>query len=314
MSPQPISSLALIIPAYNEAEGLPELFAALEKVRSALSHMSLRVLIVDDHSDDATPALLSAAANERDWLDFIRLSRRSGSHVAIIAGLSRCSEDFAAFVAADLQDPPELLGEMLDKARQGNDVVWAVRANTDGQGWLEMLTSRLFHRLMRVISDVGQLPFQASFALLTKRAYTGLVRNAGARASLIVEIPALGFGVATVPFVRRDRVAGRSKWNVSRKLAAFADATVASSSMPLRAMTYLGLVTSTVGFLYAAFLVLRYFRGDVDIQGWTSIMVAVLVIGGLQMLMLGVLGQYLWRTNENARGRALFIVEKANER
>lgn len=304
-----INSLALVIPVYNETEGLEYLFNALKAFRETLAGVSLRVMFVDDHSNDGTDLVLSRACQHTDWFSFIRLSRRAGSHMAIIAGLSHCKEDCAAFVAADLQDPLEIIPRMMELCRNGHDVVWGVRDGRDGQTRFEHYSSNLFYKAMRKLSNIGSLPFQASFALLSKRAYTKLACNAGPRASLIVEIPYLGFSVAEIPFRKPPRKFGQSKWTLGRKVLALADAVVSSSYMPLRLMTYGGTVVSLTGFVYAIALLLFWSTSTTQVKGWTSMMIVILILGGLQMLMLGVMGEYIWRTSESSRKRALFIVE-----
>ncbi len=304
-----IRSLAIVVPIYNEAEALPELLAALHEVRRSLPGIEVNVLFVDDHSDDGSTALIRKACAETEGSAFIRLSRRSGSHIAIVAGFAHCRADCAAFIAADLQDPPQLLGQMLEQCRQGHDVVWAARDNNDMQGALDAASSRLFHWAMQRLSGLAALPHQASFALLSRRAYRNLARDFEPRSSLLAEIPRLGYAVATVKFRRAPRRKGSSKWSFARKLVAFFDAIVASTYVPLRLMAYTGIAVSTFGFLYAIIIVSRWFGNADRPEGWTSLIVVVLVLGGLQMLMLGIVGEYLWRTRESARRGALYLVE-----
>lgn len=309
---KPIDSLAIVIPAFNEAEGLAILFAALKKFRASFSIPAVKVIFVDDHSDDETPAILRQACAETEWFSYVRLSRRSGSHIAIIAGLAQAREDCAVFLSADLQDPPDLVPQMVALCQQGHDIIWAVREGRDGQSFSEALWSSVFHGLMRAISNVGELPFQCSFALLSRRAYVNLVDNASPFPSLLVDIPRLGFSVRTVPFKKPARAFGRSKWNLSRKIKLLMDSIVTASYAPLHAMIYLGMSISGIGFLYALFLIVRHvFFGESAIaQGWTSLMVVVLVLGGIQMLMTGLIGEYLWRTSESARRQKLYFVEE----
>jgi dolichol-phosphate mannosyltransferase len=304
-----IRSAALVIPVYNESEGLTHLFTALKGFHSTLTDIELKVVFVDDHSDDNTQTILRSACLETDWFSFIRLSRRAGSHMAIIAGLKECLEDCAVFLAADLQDPLELVPHMIDLCRNGNDVVWGVRDGRDGQSWFEHYSSHLFYQAMKKLSNVGDLPFQASFALLSRRAYMNLVKNAGPRTSLIVEIPYLGYSIAQIPFKKPARKFGQSKWSLGRKLLALTDAVVSSSYMPLRFMIYSGTAISIIGFLYAIALIFLWSTSSVQVRGWTSTMIVLLILGGLQMLMIGIMGEYLWRSTENTRKRALFLIE-----
>ncbi len=302
-------SLAIIIPVFNEADGLPALFEALLAFRATVEDCRVEFRFVDDHSTDATPTLLREACERSDGFLFRRLAANSGSHVAIMAGLDGCDADYAAFVAADLQDPPSLIPQMMGLCDAGHDVVWATWRTTKVASRGEEFASKLFHEIMRRINPSGEMPYRASFALLSRRAYRALARDRGERPSLIVEIPRLGFNVATIQFDKPPRHSGRSKWNLRRKLLAFADAVVASTHLPLRAMSMTGIAVSLGGFIYAISLAVLRFSGVVQIEGWASLMIAVVVIGGLQMLMLGVLGEYLWRMKEASARRPLYLIE-----
>jgi dolichol-phosphate mannosyltransferase len=312
-APPIIRSLAIVVPVFNEEESLPALFLALEALHARLVKVEMRIVFVDDHSDDSTTSLLRDHCSRTSGADFLRLSRRSGSHIAVLAGLSHCHEDCAAFIAADLQDPPELLPRMLDLIQEGNDVVWAARENDDNKGWLDAAASRLFHKLLQRFSNLAGLPYQATFALLSKRAYQNLVRNCTLRSFLFVEIPRLGYKVASITFRKPERMAGRSKWSFRQKLIAFADAFVTSTHVPLRAIAYTGMAISGAGFLYAIILIIFWITGVIQVEGWTSTMVTILIIGGLQMLMLGVIGEYLWRAEEGTRRRALYFIEESSD-
>lgn len=309
---RPIRSLGLVVPVHNEKAGLPILFQALKDFQATLADLAIRVVFVDDHSTDATPNLLRKACADTPWFSFLRLSTWAGSHTAIVAGLDQCREDCAVFLAADLQTPLTLLPAMIDLCRQGRDVVWGSYESNENQGRSEMLTSRLFHAIMQRISSVGELPFQPGFAMLSRRAYTNLVRNCSRRASLIVEIPRLGYSVATLTYKKPKRVAGTSKWTLSRKLLVFLDAIVAASYLPLRAMAAIGTSVSLLGFGYAVFLIGMSLLGRASPLGWRSLMVVVLVLGGLQMLMLGIIGEYLWRVTETASRRPLYLIEDSS--
>lgn len=302
-------SLALVIPVFNEADGLPALFAALEEFRSTLRNCSATVCFVDDHSTDATPSILREACENVPGFSFRRLSANAGSHVAIMAGLAGCEADYVAFIAADLQDPPTLIPQMIDLCDAGHDVVWATWRTTKVASRGEEAASKLFHHIMRRINPSGEMPYRASFAVLSRRAYSALVRDRGERPSLIVEIPRLGFNVATIEFDKPPRHSGKSKWSLKRKLLAFADAVVASTHLPLRAMSLTGIAVSLAGFLYATTLIALRIAGVVRFEGWASLMVAVLVIGGMQMTMLGIIGEYLWRMKVASSRLPLYLIE-----
>lgn len=301
--------LSIVIPVYNEESSLLSL---VERIREQLQQVYVRaeVLFVDDHSTDDSPSLLKAACAQNEGFRYLRLARNSGSHVAILAGLEHAQGDCAVFLASDLQDPPELIPQMLELWRQGNHVVWAVREHREGIPWHERLFSRIFYGLLSRLGQVSLPPQGSDFALLDHTVIDALLRSVGANPSLAGEIARLGFRQAQIPYTKVKRRFGSTKWSLGRKLQAFADAFVAFSYVPLRAMSYLGMACSLLGFLYALALVfVRLFVATVPIEGWTSLMAVVLVLGGIQMVMLGVLGEYLWRVLGESRRRPRYFLE-----
>jgi dolichol-phosphate mannosyltransferase len=228
----PVQSLVVVVPVYNEEESLPSLFAGLHDLRQSLIGRRLRVVFVDDHSDDQSSALIRQACAENDWFSFVRLARRSGSHVAVIAGFEQCEEDCAVFIAADLQDPPQLLPRMVDLCDQGYDVVWGVRDGNDTRNAFDATASRLFYVLMHALLRSRDLPRKATFALLSRRAYRRLVRECSQQPILHVNIPQLGYSAASVIFRKPPRQAGHSKWTFIRKVGALYGAIVSAVRPP----------------------------------------------------------------------------------
>jgi dolichol-phosphate mannosyltransferase len=302
--------LSVVIPCYNEESGIEALLARLDALVSSLSdQLKIEVIIVDDHSTDRTFPLLRQFVRDRNYLKVLRLSRNSGSHIAIIAGMSHCQGEAAVFLAADLQDPPELITELVDQWKKGFDVVWAVRAKREGVSSRSLLFSKLYYWLINKYTDVYFPPSGADFALLDRKVVDGLVQSAGSKPSLGALIMWLGFHQTEIPYVKEARKFGKSKWTLRKKLNAFADAFVGFSYFPMRFMIGLGFFAALAGFLYALVIILLRLTIGHQIQGWSSLMIVVLILGGLQMLMLGVLGEYLWRNLEESRRRPLFLIE-----
>jgi dolichol-phosphate mannosyltransferase len=212
-------------------------------------------------------------------------------------------------LAADLQDPPELVEDLIVKWRDGYDVIWAVRAERKGVSKTSVFFSNAFYRLLNGMTEIHFPKKGADYALMDRKVIDGLLLAAGSKPSLGALISWLGFRQTEIPYVKEERKFGRSKWTLSKKLNAFADAFVGFSYLPMRFMSLMGFSAAFCGFLYAMFvIVMRFIIGD-PIEGWASTMVVILIIGGLQMLMLGVLGEYLWRNLEEARKRPLFLIE-----
>lgn len=308
------SLLSIVIPVFNEEESLPFLQQRLQGLRAHLpTELAVEVWLVDDHSTDRSPELLHAMCAAQSDYHFIRLAANSGSHVAILAGLAQCSGACAVVLAADLQDPPELIPQMLDQWRGGDHVVWAVREQREQISLGERLTSAIFYRLLNAFSEVKLPPTGADFWLMDRAVIDALLHSVGANPSLGLEIARLGFRQAEIPYVKAARKHGVSKWNLRKKLNAFADAFVSTSYMPLRLMSYLGMLASAAGFAYALLIIMLRVFGIAQPEGWAALMVVVLVFGGVQMMMLGVIGEYLWRTLEHARQRPLYHIEQRSD-
>jgi glycosyltransferase involved in cell wall biosynthesis len=303
--------LSIVIPVFNEENGIPVLIDRISSLLRQVKDVRAEVIFVDDHSTDRSPALLKAACHQDERFCYLRLSRNGGSHVATLAGLEHSRGECAIFLAADLQDPPELIPQMLELWRKGNHIVWAAREQREGGAWSEELLSGAFYWLLNRFGKVRIPSRGLDFALLDRPVIDALLQSASASPSLGGEIATLGFRQAQVPYTKAKRQFGRSKWTLGRKLRAFADAFVVFTYTPLRAMSYLGVVCSLFGFLYALVVVILRLVAGTRIEGWASLMVVVLVVGGIQMIMLGVLGEYLWRTLEEARRRPHYFVEDA---
>ncbi len=305
--------LSIVIPVYNEEAVLPALFERLRLFMEQLGPIRTEVILVDDHSSDRSPELAKNVCRSDPRFRYARLAKNRGSHVAILAGLAQAQGSCAVFLAADLQDPPELILQMLDLWRAGHHVVWAVREEREGVAKVDLFLADIFYRLLNLLGEVNLPPRGSDFALLDRKVVDALLESAGSNPSVIGEIARLGFSRAQIGYTKVKRAAGSTKWTLKKKLTAFADAFVSFSYAPLRAMSYLGILFSFLGFGYALVVVVLRLTTHTPVQGWSSLIVVVLVLGGVQMMMLGVLGEYLWRTLEAARKRPSYFLEEISE-
>ena len=303
--------LSIVIPVFNEEANIDLLIERLENFVNKIE-INSEIILVDDHSTDKTSELIQAHCEKISYLKYIRLSKNSGSHVAIIAGFQHATGDCATFLAGDLQDPPELIEKLLEQWLQGYKVVWAVREQRKGVSFFSKLLSALFYHLFNRFADIYYPPNGADFALLDRQVLQALLQTVGSKPSLGGLIVWLGFEQTEVPYIKEARKHGKSKWTLAKKLNAFADAFVGFSYAPLRLMSYSGFMFAFLGFIYAFVSIVLKLGWNAQIPGWTSLMVVILFLGGIQMLMLGVLGEYLWRNLEESRKRPLFIIEKSN--
>jgi polyisoprenyl-phosphate glycosyltransferase len=305
--------LSIVIPVFNEEAVIPALVERLRTFADRLLPLATEIILIDDHSADRSPELLREACRQDARFRYARLARNSGSHVAIVAGLAQARGGCAVFLAADLQDPPELILQMLDLWRSGNHIVWAVREERVGVSKVDLLLANTFYRLLNLLGEVHLPPRGSDFALLDRKAIDALLQSVGSHPSIGGEIARLGFSAAQIKYTKEKRAAGTSKWTLKKKLTAFADAFVSFSYAPLRAMSYMGMLFSLIGFAYAIVVAVLRLMTKTPVQGWSSLIVVTLVMGGVQMMMLGVLGEYLWRTLEAARHRPTYFLEETSD-
>jgi len=305
--------LSIVIPVYNEEAVLPALISRLRAFTERLTPLVAEIILVDDHSSDRSLELLKDACRDDSRFRYARLAKNSGSHVAIMAGFAQARGECSVFLAADLQDPPELILQMLDLWRAGHHVVWAIREERQGISRTDLFMANTFYRLLNLLGEVNLPPRGSDFALLDRKVVDALLKSAGSNPSIGGEIARLGFSSAQITYTKEKRAAGDSKWTLKSKLKAFADAFVSFSYAPLRAMSYLGMLFSLLGFAYALVVIFLRLMTRAPVQGWASLIVVVLVLGGVQMMMLGILGEYLWRTLEAARHRPIYFLEDSSE-
>lgn len=309
-----MNRISFILPAYNEEANIKPMVERIETVARQIAPAAVEIIFVDDHSTDATPDVLRALAGKNAKLRFVRLARRSGSHIAIVCGVGMARGDCAIVLAADGQDPPELAPEMIDRWREGNEVVWCVRRRYR-RGWASTFCSKSFYWLMRHVSAVSLESQDADMVLLDRKVINILARVYERNMYLWGLIDWFGFGQTRVFYDKQERMNGTSGWTFMGKIKAAIDALVSFSYAPIRCMSLLGILFSTASCMLGLTLVANRITGGMllgsfQVTGWASIICAVFFLGGLQILMLGVLGEYLWRTFDQVRGRPLYFVEE----
>jgi dolichol-phosphate mannosyltransferase len=300
--------LTIVTPAFNEGENLPLLYPRIVDV---LEKLGLRGewIIVDDHSRDSTPQVTRALAARDARVRGLRLSRNFGSHAAIACGLDHAVGDAVVVMAADGQDPPEYIPDLVREWERGAQVVWAVREAREGERRSTVGSARLYYWLMRRTGALREMPATgADFLLLDGIAVDAVRRFHERHVSLLALILWMGFRQASIGYVKEARAQGRSGWTTSKRIKLFLDSVTGFTFFPIRLMSYIGFAVASLGFLYAAIVVVNALSGRL-IQGWSSLMVVTLILGGLQMLMLGVLGEYLWRSLDEGRRRPRYLVE-----
>lgn len=302
--------LSLVVPMYNEADLIPELFERVIPVVEAVT-ADYEIICVNDGSSDDTLRLLKAARETHHRIKILDLTRNFGKEIALSAGLDRASGDAVIPIDADLQDPPELVPDMVTKWREGNEVVLAVRRDRSHDSFARRLTARLFHRVMGRLSEVP-IPADAGDFRLLDRRVVEMLRQLPERTRFMKGIFAwLGFRPATVEYARPARASGESKWRPWQLWNFALDGLFSFTTLPLRIWTYFGLVAAFAALAYMVLIIARTLILGVDVPGYASVVVFILFFSGLNMIGLGIIGEYLGRVFIEVKGRPLYLVRQA---
>lgn len=307
--------VSIVVPVYHNAPSLPALLGELDALSKRNASETFEFVFVDDGSKDDSFAVLQQLAANEPRIRVVKLSRNFGSNAAIVAGLSIAAGDVVGVIAADLQDPPDKFDEMLALWRGGRKVVVAARVGRDDPA-MTTLFANMFYRLFRRYA-LPAMPEQGFDFFLIDRRVVDLINNIQENNVYLMGLVLwLGFDPAVVTYTRRARKSeyGKSRWTPGRKIKYFIDAFVAFSNMPVRAASVLGIILSILGLSYAALIIGLSIFSAIDVEGWSSLMVVLLIVSGAQLLMLGIIGEYLWRALDETRKRPRFIIDRVLDR
>lgn len=301
--------LSVVIPCHNEAENVGPLLDALLPTLVGITR-SFEVLFVDDGSRDETVARIRARCAVDPRIRLLRLSRNHGKEPALTAGIDHAQGDAVILMDADLQHPPSVLPALVAAWQDGADMVIAARQSRDTDGWLRRALTRLFYRLFNALSDVRLSEQGGDFRLLDRRAVLAL-QAMPERGRFLKGLYALvGLETVLVPYVPDERARGRSQFGFRRLYRFALDGLTAFTSMPLRIWSYVGFALAVPAGFYALYLVLRTLVQGVDVPGYASLATMILLFSGVQLIGLGVLGEYLGRVYEEAKQRPLYVVSE----
>jgi polyisoprenyl-phosphate glycosyltransferase len=298
---------SVVVPAFNEEATIPELTQRLSALLDQLDGPA-EAILVDDGSHDATFRLMREAAAGDDRLRLVRLSRNFGHQIAITAGMDLAAGDAVIVMDADLQDPPEVVLELAEKWREGYDVVYAVRRRRSGETGFKRATASVFYRAFQRISNVDAPVDVGDFRLVDRRAL--LAFNAMRENNRFVRgmFSWIGFRQAGIEYERHERFAGATKYPLRKMLKFATDGIISFSNAPLRLALNLGFLVSIVAFLLGVFAIVAKLTGAYAVPGWASIVTVTAFLGGAQLVILGVMGEYIARIHEEVKNRPLYIV------
>ncbi|MEO5962214.1 MAG: glycosyltransferase family 2 protein [Thermomonas sp.] len=303
--------LTVVLAACNEAEVLPTLQPRIAAVLDAVERDGLeaRMLYVDDGSQDATWSVMNDLASRDPRIALLRLSRNFGKEIALTAGLDRVEQGAAFILDADGQDPPELLPQFIAKWRQGFDDVHGTRIARHGDGMFKRATAHAFYRLIGRLSKTPIPRDTGDFRLLSPRALAALRQLRERHRFMKGLFGWIGFKQVSIPYQREPRIAGESKFSVWKLWNFALEGITSFSTAPLRTATYLGVVTALVAFVYAIWIVLKAMLWGDAVAGWPTMMSVILFLGGVQLVALGLIGEYLGRLYEESKQRPLYLVD-----
>jgi glycosyltransferase involved in cell wall biosynthesis len=306
--------LTVVVPAYNEAAGLAafqhRLGAVLDGLARDGSAAGAPVLYVDDGSTDATWATIDALAAADPRVGGLRLSRNFGKEAALTAGLDRVDADAVVVIDADLQDPPELIPELLAQWRAGYDVVYATRSAREGESSLKRLTAAAFYRVIEQLSRTPIPRDTGDFRLLSRRAVVAMGELRERQRFMKGLFGWIGYRQTAVQYRRQARHSGRSKWNYWRLWNLAVEGITSFSGAPLKLATWLGLSTAMLAFLYGVWVLVKALIWGDPVRGYPTLMLVILFLGGVQLLALGVIGEYLGRLYAESKQRPLYFIDR----
>ncbi|MHB1340998.1 MAG: glycosyltransferase family 2 protein [Coriobacteriia bacterium] len=307
MTETPLHSV--VVPVFNEIEGIAVFHERCSSAMRAVGD-AYEIVYVDDGSRDGSFEALDAIAETDPHVRLVRFSRNFGHQTAISAGIEYSSGDTVSVIDADLQDPPEVIAQFIDRWRDGADIVYGVRNERKGDSWFKRTSASAFYRLLRGLSDV-EIPVDVGdFRLLSRRAADALISMPEHDRYVRGMVAWLGFGAIGVEYARDRRVAGVTKYPL-RKMIRFAlDGIMGFSVRPIRLAIWLGLFVSAAAFVFAVILVILKLSGDHVVEGWTSTTVLMLLLSGVQLITIGALGEYISRIYNEVRRRPLYLTRE----
>lgn len=305
--------LSIVIPIFNEENNLDELSKRLIELQRRESSTTFEFILVNDGSEDASYPKMVMLANQSKYFKLIDLSRNFGHQLAITAGMDHACGDACIIMDGDLQDPPEIIPNLIQKWKEGFEIVYAVREKRDGESFFKLISAKLFYRLLKKITNV-EIPVDTGDFRLIDRKVLDVLKGMPEKHRFIRGMVAWsGFKSCPVYYHREKRFAGTTKFTLGKMIQFSLNGITSFSTYPLKLASSLGLIVSTSGFIYLFYVMYLALFTNKTVEGWASMMVVVLFLGGVQLLSLGVIGEYVGRINEEVKKRPNYIIsEKVN--
>ncbi len=302
--------LSVVVPMYNEEEVIEVTYRRLKAVLDTLGE-TFEIVFVNDGSRDRTSDIVRGICAEDRSVKLVEFSRNFGHQIAVTAGMDHSSGRAVVLIDADLQDPPELIVEMVARWREGYDVVYGKRIERKGESWFKKMTAAMFYRLLRSMTSVNIPVDTGDFRLMDRKVCDALTSMRERSRFIRGMVSWAGFKQTSVDYAREERFAGETKYPLRKMIRLSIDAMTSFSTRPLKIASILGFVLSAIGFVYLFVVLYQRFFTDSTTAGWTSLIAISLLFHGITLSLLGVLGEYIGRTYEEAKRRPLYLVSDA---
>lgn len=303
--------LSVVIPIYNEEDNIGLLYERLRQVMERMN-VSYEFIFINDGSKDRSIELIKDLSAKHPEVRYINFSRNFGHQVAVTAGLDHSKGEAVVIIDADLQDPPELIIDMYARMKEGYEVVYAKRKRREGESFMKLFTAKMFYRLLSNITSI-QIPVDTGdFRIIDRKIVEVLRQMPEKHKFLRGQISWIGYNQTFIEYERSQRHAGETGYTYRKMLRFAIDGITAFSDVPLKLVTFFGLLVSFIAFLVMIYTIYSWLAYKDVVPGWSSIMISVLFIGGIQMIAIGIIGEYLTRMNSNIKNRPLYIVRETN--
>jgi len=307
-----MKKISVIIPTYNEEETLPILYERFNKLMNSMLNYEFELLFVNDGSKDKTIDIIKNMREKDNRINYVDFSRNFGKEIAMIAGLDYATGDCVIFIDADLQDPPELIPELVKYWEEGYDDVYAKRKSRKGESWLKKFTSKMYYKILQNLTQVEIQKDTGDFRLLDRRCVNALKKLRESQRNTKSMFSWIGYKKKEVLYDRDPRVAGTTKWNYKKLIDLAIDGITSFTTSPLRLSTFIAIPTFMMLFGYFIYVIIKCIVMNVAIQAFQAIILLILFFSGVQILLFGIIGEYLGRIFKETKNRPLYLVNEYN--
>ena len=305
-----MKTITLLVPVYNEGSVLPQLFKRLDEFTKNTPDYQFEFLFINDGSTDKSFSIIVEQSKKDSRISYINLSRNFGKEIAMIAGIDYVKSDALVIIDADLQDPPELIQEMISYWEDGYDDVYARRNNRQGETWLKKKTSQWYYRILQKSTNIPIQVDTGDFRLLDRRCIEALQKFRESQRNTKAIFSWIGYKKKEIFYNRDPRLSGQTKWNYRKLLNLAIDGITSFTTAPLRMATIFGFIVSFIAFVWIVYLLVRPLFGVSTGAGYSSLMAVILFLGGVQLLSLGIIGEYVGRIFIETKNRPLYLIEE----